>query len=127
MKLIQSISNNKISLHSFSQDDKIEQEIVDLFMGSLKLCDTQTRNTRQILYVVRTGLIYQCLGNIYTQAYKSSGRGNGRRKKLVTLCHLYYEKSVKTFNNVDAFVDLLGVQVDRLELQNILFEGRKIF
>lgn len=40
----------------------MEQEVTDLLLGSLKLCDTQTRNSRQIMYMVRSGLIYHNLG-----------------------------------------------------------------
>lgn len=94
-------------------------------MGSLKLCDTQTRSTRKDMYIVRSGLIYQCLGNIYSDSYKKSGCSNARRKKLLNLCRLYYGKSISMFNQLDGITEYLGVQIDRLELQNTLFEGKE--
>lgn len=94
-------------------------------MGSLKLCDTQTRSSRKMLYIVRTGLIYNYLGNIYCESYKRNSN-HARKKKLLNLCRLYYEKSAHTFFNIDAITEYLGVQVDRLELQSILFEGKEI-
>lgn len=104
----------------FPQNDKIEQEIIDLFMGSLKLCDTQTRSS------LRTGLIYNYLGNIYCESYKRNSN-HARYNKLLNLCRLYYEKSAHTFSNIDAITEYLGVQVDRLELQSVLFEGKEFF
>lgn len=78
------------------------------------------------MYTIRSGLIYQCLGNIYSQSYMKGGGGsNARRKKLINLCRLYYEKSANIFSNIDAITEFLGVQVDRLELQAVLFEGIK--
>ncbi|XP_055309176.1 erythroid differentiation-related factor 1 isoform X2 [Sitodiplosis mosellana] len=115
-KLIQQHFQNEMN-------DKIEQELIDLLMGSLKLCDTQTRSARKIMYTVRSGLIYQCLGNIYIDSYKKKGCSNARRKKLLNLCRLYYGKSINVFKQLDGIDNYLGVQIDRLELQNTLFEG----
>lgn len=83
-------------------------------MGSLKLCDTQTPNERNI---VRSGLIYQFLGNIYKESYRKSGCSNARRKKLLNLCRLYYGKSLNMFKQLDGIAEYLSVQIDRLELQ----------
>lgn len=92
-------------------------------MGSLKLCDTQTPNDRKTMYIVRSGLIFQCLGNIYNVSYKKSGCSNARRKKLLNLCRLYYGKSINMLKQLDGIAEYLEVQIDRLELQNTLFEG----
>lgn len=77
---------------AFFKDDVIEQEIIEMYMGSLKLCDTQTRRD-----ILRQGLIYQCLGKIYASAYRKQVE-KARKKKLMNLCKLYYEKSVRTKN-----------------------------
>lgn len=91
-------------------------------MRSLKLCDTQTPNDRKTMYIVRSGDIYKCLGNIYYLQYKR-GCSNARRKKLLNLCRLYYGKSLNMFKQLDSIAEFLNVQIDRLELQNTLFEG----
>lgn len=74
------------------------------------------------MYIVRSGLIYHSLGNIYSRSYKTTS-GSNRKKKLLNLCRLYFEKGVKIFQSINAPIELLAVQVDRLEFQNILFEG----
>lgn len=76
------------------------------------------------MYTVRSGLIYQCLGKIYCESYKK--QSGTRRKNLLNLCRLYYEKSANLFNNIDAITEYLDVQVDRLELQHSLFEGKSL-
>lgn len=95
-----------------------------MLLGSLKICDTQTRGPRQIMYIIRSGLIYHCLGNIYNKSYKDPDISNTRKKKLLNLCRLYYEKGVKVFQGIDAGYEYMALQNDRLELQNLLFEGR---
>lgn len=74
------------------------------------------------MYIIRSGLIYHNLGNIYSRSYKASS-GSNRKKKLLNLCRLYYEKGVKVFHGIDAPIEFLGVQIDRLDFQNTLFEG----
>lgn len=109
------------------QNANVEQEIIDLFLGSLRLCDTQTRGPRQNMYFVRSGLIYKFLGNIYSQAFKNRGSETNRKKKQLNLSRLYYEKSVKVFQCVESPFEYLGVQIERLELQSILFDGSYLF
>lgn len=95
-------------------------------MGSLKLCDTETLGPKQIMYIIRSGLIYHKLGIIYSRQYQSSNNSrnsNNRKKKLLNLCRLYYEKSVKVFQSIDTPIEFIEVQVDRLNFQNTLFEG----
>lgn len=109
---------------TFFQTDEIEQEVIELLFGSLKLCDTETSTPRQILYVIRTGLIFRRLGNIYFASYQSEIVNDVRRKKLLHLCRLYFEKATETFQSIDAPIEYLSVQIDRLALQDFLIEGK---
>lgn len=95
-----------------------------MLLGALKLCDTGTQSSRQMMYIIRSGLIYQRLGSIYGRAYVAETVNDVRRKKLLQLCRLYYEKAAKTFENIDAPAEFLAVQVDRLDFQNALFESK---
>lgn len=63
------------------------------------------------------------MGNIYAQSYKKEDNKSTRKKKLLSLCHLYYEKGAKILAGSDATVEFIGVQIDRLEFQIILFLG----
>lgn len=105
------------------QTDEIEQEVIELLLGSLKYCDIETPTPRQILYIIRSGLIYHRLGNIYFASYQNEIVNDARRKKLLALCRLYLEKSIKTFEDIDAPTEFLSVQNDRLDLQDFLFES----
>lgn len=95
-----------------------------MLLGSLKLCDVETPGSKQIMYIIRSGLIYHNLGNIYSKAYKLETISDVRKKKLLQLARLYYEKGSKTFETIDAPVEYLAIQIDRLDLQNILFESK---
>lgn len=109
-------------------------------MGTLKLCDTETPSDRQILYAFRTGLLYHRLANLYDASYWRTIAGSGsapseddldndgeaRRKKLLQLSRLYYEKSVKQHEQLGEPKEYLQVQCDRLTLQNRLAEGNFI-
>lgn len=74
------------------------------------------------MYVVRSGLIYHNLGNVYSRAYQREIFSEARKKKLLQLCRLYYDKGVKVFEGCDAPSELLDIQSDRIDLQHILFE-----
>lgn len=95
-----------------------------MLLGSLKLCDTETVGPRQFMYQIRSGLIYHNLGNIYCRAYWAETISDVRKKKLLQLSRLYYEKGSKTFESIEAPLEFLTIQIDRIELQNVLFEGK---
>lgn len=105
------------------QTEEIEQEIIEHLMQALKYCDIETPGKRQIMYIIRSGLIYHHLGNMYYRSFKQEIDLNARKKKLLQLCRLYFEKSAKIFESIEAPIEFLTVQVDRLNLQNCLFEG----
>lgn len=94
-------------------------------MNALKYCDTETPGSRQIMYIVRSGLIYHNLGNVYGRAYQREMFSETRKKKLLQLCRLYYDKGVKVFESCDAPSELLDIQTDRIDLQHILFESNQ--
>lgn len=99
-----------------------------MLLNAIKLCDSDTPSERQILYTLRKGLIYHRLAKIYDQSYIRGGVIDDtdiRRKKLLQLCRLYYEKSIKTFEQLDEPMEYLQVQCDRLILQDALVESKK--
>lgn len=111
------------SFSSVFQNEETEQVIIELLLNALKYCDTESAGSRQIMYIVRSGLIYHNLGNVYSKAYQREALSEARKKKLLQLCRLYYDKGVKVFEGCDAVSELLDIHSDRMELQHILFEG----
>lgn len=105
------------------QTESIEQEVIDLLMGALKLCDTDATNPRQFMYTIRSGLIYHHLGSIYCRSLKTETASDLRKKKLLQLCRLYYEKGAKVFESIEAPAEYLAIQNERIDLQDYLFEG----
>lgn len=105
-----------------TQTDEIEQEIIDLLMGTIKLCDIDTLNARQILYAFRVGIVYQKLAKIYMHSYKRA-KNDARKKQLLHLCRMYYEKSAKTFEKLGEAKEYLETQLCHLDLQDDLCDG----
>lgn len=102
------------------QAEEIEKEVLELLLGSLKLCDKLCQDCpQQKMYIVRLGSICHCLGNIYSRSYNTN-----QKKNILSLCRLYYEKGMKKFQDTDSLEEYLAIQVDRLELQNNLFNGK---
>lgn len=106
------------------QTEDIEQEIIDLLMGSLKLCDVETAGPHQVMFQFRYGLIHHQLGNMYCRAYWAETNNDVRKKNLLHLCRLYYEKGLKMFESIEAPLEYIAIQIDCIELQNILAEGK---
>lgn len=106
------------------QTEAIEQEVIDLLLGALKLCDTESTNPRQIMYLIRSGLIYHHLGSIYCRSFKLETASDVRKKKILQLSRLYYEKGTKVFESIEAPCEFFSIQNERIDLQDYLFEGK---
>lgn len=106
------------------QTEQTEQEIIELLLGSLKLCDIETVGPHQIMYQIRSGSIYNLLGNIYCRSYWLDTNKTMRKKKLLRLCRLYYDKGSKLLEFIEAPLEFIIIQIDRIALQEILFEGK---
>lgn len=133
-------------------DPDAEQEIIELLLRSLKMCDTETVGERQVLYAFRQALVYQRLGEVYARSYKRTGgnsnSGGGgvvgggrgdvdpmlsiggsdekdsvRRKKMLQLCRMYYGKAAKALAPLEEASQYLRVLCDRMELQEYLAKG----
>lgn len=91
-------------------------------LGTLKLCDIDTLNSRQILYAFRVGIVYQKLATIYFHSYKRA-INDARKRKLLQLCRMYYEKTANTFEKLGEAKEYLDTQISRLDLQDELCNG----
>lgn len=108
------------------QTDEVEQQASELFMNALKLCDFDLLvDTDEFTYLTRPGLIYHHLGILHTSSYCRTNNKQ-RKKQLLYLCRFYYEKSIKIFDKIDASSECLAVQIDRIDLEKILFDGKFI-
>lgn len=118
--------------------DSAEQEIIELLLTALKLSDTETPGERQVLYAFRQGLVYHRLAGVYARAYRRCGGDAGaagvdegqsmadatRRKKLLQLARMYYEKAARALERLEQVREFVLVQNDRLALQEHLTAGK---
>ena len=87
---------------------ELEQEVLDMLFKALKLCDLETVSPRQVLYQFRAGLIYHRLASFYHQSLRSS-EDEGKRKNLLLVCRLNYEKAANMLESLRVNINLFGV------------------
>jgi tetratricopeptide (TPR) repeat protein len=101
--------------------DEAEREVLDMLMKALQLCDIESNNSRQVLYMFRAALIHQRISSLHHQSIRMSCEEH-KRKTTLQLCRLHYEKSIKLLEVLKEFKDFLKVQLERIALQEFLAE-----
>lgn len=121
--------------------ESADQEIIGLLLAALKLCDTETPSERQVLYALRQGLVYHRLADVYGRCYRrggvkpADGDGEGdcapdglaRRKKLLQLCRMYYEKGARALQPLQQRSEFVKLQCDRIHFQEYLATSKCIY
>lgn len=98
-----------------------EREVLDMLMKALQLCDLDTNNSRQVLYIFRAGLIHQKIASLHHQSLRMLS-DEYKRKSFLQLCRLHYEKSAKLLESLKEHKEFLKVQMERIALQEFLAE-----
>lgn len=101
--------------------EEIEQDVLEMLLKALKLCDLETDTSRQVLYCFRAGLIHHRLGSFYHHSLRSSLEDSKKRTTL-QICRLNYEKSANLLESLKEFKDFIQVQMERIALQEYLAE-----
>lgn len=104
-----------------STREEAEREVLEMLMKALQLCDIESNNSRQVLYMFRAALIHQRISSLHHQCIRVSVEEH-KRKTILQLCRLHYEKSVKLLETLAEFKDFLKVQLERIALQEFLAE-----
>lgn len=101
--------------------EELEKEVLEMLMKALKLCDTETNSSRQVLYIFRAGLIHQRIASFYHQILRSGPEEN-KKKTMLQLCRLNYEKAANFLSSLHEFKDYFKVQMEKVALQEFLTE-----
>ncbi|XP_058823689.1 erythroid differentiation-related factor 1 [Topomyia yanbarensis] len=96
--------------------DEVEQEVVEMLQKALKLCDQELNGPRQVLYSFRAALIHHRIASYYHFSFRSANDEH-RRKTILQLCKLHYEKAVKIFESLSEPQEYLQIQMERIALQ----------
>lgn len=99
--------------------EEAERDVLEMLMKALKLCDTESANSRQVLYMFRAALIHQRISSLHHQTIRMSVEDH-KRKTTLQLCRLHYEKSIKLLESLKEFKDYLNVQLERIAMQEFL-------
>uniref|UniRef100_A0A336KHL9 CSON010590 protein n=1 Tax=Culicoides sonorensis TaxID=179676 RepID=A0A336KHL9_CULSO len=117
------------SLQDFGLVDKrlsteeVEQSVVEALQKALRLCHTETGNSKQVLYTFRAGLIHHRLGSLYHNFWLRSDVDETKKKTYFTLCRMHYEKSAKIFMGLNETREFLEVQLKRISVMEQLSES----
>jgi len=101
--------------------EDLEREVLDILTKALKYCDVETNSLRQVLYMFRAGLIHERLASFYHQSLRMI-TDETKRKNLLQLCRLHYEKAANLLASLNEFKDFIKVQVERIALSEFLAE-----
>lgn len=104
-----------------SSRDEAEREVLEMLMKALQLCDIDSNNSRQVLYMFRAALIHQRISSLHHQSIRMSCEEH-KRKTTLQLCRLHYDKSIKLLETLKEFKDFFKVQLERIALQEFLAE-----
>lgn len=97
--------------------EEAEREVTEMLHKALKYCDVETPGHRQPIYQFRSAMIHHRLASLYHKSFRSSADDDGsRRKKILQLCKLHYEKSSKLLLALEHPAEFLRVQLERVAL-----------
>lgn len=96
--------------------EEVEQEVVEMLQKALKICDQENNGPRQVLYLFRAALIHHRIASYYHFSFRSTAEEH-RRKTVLQLCKLHYEKAVKIFESLNEPQEYLQIQMERIALQ----------
>lgn len=91
---------------------------------ALKYCDVDSPGVRQPIYQFRSAMIHHRLASLYHKSYRTSTEEESRRKKIVQLSKLHYEKSAKLLLLLEHPAEFLRVQLERVALLEFQAESK---
>uniref|UniRef100_A0A1D5QQB2 Erythroid differentiation regulatory factor 1 n=1 Tax=Macaca mulatta TaxID=9544 RepID=A0A1D5QQB2_MACMU len=95
--------------------NKIEKEVSEAMMKSLKYCDVDSMSARQPLCQYRAATIHHRLASMYHSCLRNQVGDEHLRKQHRVLADLHYSKAAKLFQLLkDAPCELLRVQLERV-------------
>nr|CAD7198734.1 unnamed protein product [Timema douglasi] len=104
--------------------EEAEREVVELFMKALKFCDMDTTSPRQLVYQFRAAKIHHCLGSLYHKTFRALDLDDSRRKNVLQLTRLHYDKSSLLLARLKETLEFLTVQLERCAPLLHVLEGR---
>ncbi|XP_053681456.1 erythroid differentiation-related factor 1 [Anopheles nili] len=97
--------------------EEVEKEMVEMLQRALKLCDQDNSGPKQVLYSFRAALIHHRIASYYHMSYRSTSDEH-RRKAILKLAKLHYEKAANTFKSLAMPQEFLHTQMERIGLQD---------
>lgn len=97
---------------------------METLQKALQYCDMETPGPRQPIYQYRVACIHQRLASLYHNSYRKMGQDNPRRKNILQLCKLHYERACRLFKFLEQHLDLLKSVLERVALSELLSKSK---
>ncbi|XP_063231536.1 erythroid differentiation-related factor 1 isoform X2 [Bacillus rossius redtenbacheri] len=107
--------------------DDVERDVVDLFTKTLKYCDVDTPGPTQPVYQFREATVHARLASLYHKSFRSVDADDPKRKNLVQLSKLHYEKAARLMSHLEQVPEFLRVQMERVALAEFQAESTQAF
>lgn len=107
----------------------MEQEVVEMLKKSLKFCENESSKHSshyQILYSFRSALIHHRLASFYHNQLRTSPADDAKKRTILQLCRLNYERAAKLLESLKEVKDFLQVQLERIALNEFQAESTQV-
>ncbi|XP_041369063.1 erythroid differentiation-related factor 1-like [Gigantopelta aegis] len=105
--------------------EEIEKQVTDLMNKSLKYCTTDERQGRDLtLQQYRAATINHRLASLYHNSYRNQEINDQKRRHLRQLAEHHYDRAMRHFLSVEAFSDLLRVELERVAMLELFYQSQ---
>lgn len=110
-------------LQKYSQD-KVEKEVVDLMLKSLKYCNVDIKSAKQPMCQYRAATIHHRLASLYHNSLRNQQNSDQRKKYLRQLMETHYRKAVSFFSMLECHTELLRVLLEQVAFWEFILNGQ---
>lgn len=101
---------------NIKNQEEAEREVAEFLMKALKYCDLDTPGPHQPIYQFRAATIHHRLASLYHKSYRTLPADDARRKNMLLLSRLHYEKASSLMLQLEHPLEFLRVQLERVAL-----------
>lgn len=113
---------SKLFFESKNDSKEGVDKLVGLLQTGLKYCDMDPQNPRCDDYSLRSGEIHFMLAGVHENSLQMPLDNEKKKRSLVHLCLLHYDKSLLVYEKLDRPFELLNVASFKIEFVSVLIQ-----
>lgn len=96
-----------------------------MLQKALRYCDMETPGHRQLIYQYRVAKIHYRLASLYHHSLRNVSLSNvQRRKQLVQLCRLHYDRACTLFTTLEECTEILNCKLEKSSVFEYLAQSK---